>query len=72
MHSILKRAQRTYGLSANAAAWAERQPVRMAHVGTATTMIYVHHVPQVDAAKKLSAALKAASAVVFEPVSAAA
>jgi integrase len=28
MHSILKRAQRTYGLSANAAAWAERQPVK--------------------------------------------
>ncbi len=27
MHSILKRAQRTYGLAANAAAWAERQPV---------------------------------------------
>ncbi len=28
MHSILKRAQRIYGLSANAAAWAERQPVK--------------------------------------------
>ncbi len=28
MHSILKRAQRTYGLWANAAAGAERQPVR--------------------------------------------
>jgi integrase len=28
MHSILRRAQRTYGLSANAAAWAERQPVK--------------------------------------------
>ena len=28
MHSILKRAQRTYGLGANAAAGAERQPVR--------------------------------------------
>jgi integrase len=27
MHGILKRAQRTYGLAANAAAWAERQPV---------------------------------------------
>jgi integrase len=27
MHSILKRAQRIYGLAANAAAWAERQPV---------------------------------------------
>jgi integrase len=27
MHSILKRAQRVYGLAANAAAWAERQPV---------------------------------------------
>lgn len=24
MHSILRRAQRTYGLAANAAAWAER------------------------------------------------
>jgi len=27
MHSILKRAQRAYGLAANAAVWAERQPV---------------------------------------------
>lgn len=27
MHSILKRSQRIYGLAANAAAWAERQPV---------------------------------------------
>lgn len=27
MHSILRRAQRVFGLSANAAAWAERQPV---------------------------------------------
>ncbi|MGA8746426.1 MAG: site-specific integrase [Solirubrobacterales bacterium] len=27
MHSILRRAQRVYGLTANAAAWAERQPV---------------------------------------------
>ncbi len=27
MHSILRRAQRVYGLAANAAAWAERQPV---------------------------------------------
>lgn len=27
MHSILKRAQRVYGLAANAAVWAERQPV---------------------------------------------
>ncbi len=27
LHSVLKRAQRVYGLSANAAAWAERQPV---------------------------------------------
>lgn len=100
MHSILKRAQRTYGLTANAAAWAERQPVtrsgdfdvlsaaeveafaRVAregrnrkppkhptglewrakgHADIATTMIYVHHVPQVDAAEKLSAALREAS-----------
>jgi integrase len=28
MHSILKRAQRLYGLTDNAAAWAERQPVK--------------------------------------------
>ena len=29
MHSILKRAQRTYGLAANAAAWAEREHLRL-------------------------------------------
>jgi integrase len=34
----------------------------MGHADIATTMIYVHHVPQVDAAEKLSAALKEASA----------
>ncbi len=33
----------------------------MGHADIATTMIYVHHVPQVDAAEKLSAALKEAS-----------
>ena len=30
----------------------------MGHADIATTMIYVHHVPQVDAAEKLSAALR--------------
>lgn len=44
----------------------------MGHADIATTMIYVHHVPQVDAAEKLSAALKAASTATFEPVQAAA
>jgi len=34
----------------------------MGHADISTTMIYVHHVPQVDAAEKLSAALKEASA----------
>jgi len=34
----------------------------MGHADIATTMIYVHHVPQLDAASKLSAALAAASA----------
>lgn len=34
----------------------------MGHADIATTMIYVHHVPQVDAAEKLSAALRDASA----------
>jgi hypothetical protein len=29
----------------------------MGHADIATTMIYVHHVPQVDAANRLSAAL---------------
>jgi integrase len=33
----------------------------MGHADIATTMIYVHHVPQVDAAEKLSAALREAS-----------
>lgn len=31
----------------------------MGHADIATTMVYVHHVPQVDAAKRLSKALKA-------------
>lgn len=35
----------------------------MGHADIATTMIYVHHVPQIDAAEKLSAALRAASTV---------
>lgn len=39
------------------------------HADIATTMIYVHHVPQVDAAEKLSAALREAST--GPPVSAA-
>jgi integrase len=34
----------------------------MGHADIATTMIYVHHVPQVDAAEKLSTALREASA----------
>ena len=34
----------------------------MGHADIATTMIYVHHVPQVDAAERLSAALNAAAA----------
>jgi len=33
----------------------------MGHADIATTMIYVHHVPQVDAAEQLSAALRAAA-----------
>ncbi len=33
----------------------------MGHADIATTMIYVHHVPQVDAAEKLSAALRETS-----------
>jgi integrase len=33
----------------------------MGHADIATTMIYVHHVPQVDAAERLSAALRDAS-----------
>jgi len=32
----------------------------MGHADIATTMIYVHHVPRVDAAARLSAALEAA------------
>jgi integrase len=39
----------------------------MGHADIATTMIYVHHVPQVDAAEKLSAALRDASAAPFAP-----
>ncbi|HET6570928.1 MAG TPA: tyrosine-type recombinase/integrase [Solirubrobacterales bacterium] len=34
----------------------------MGHADIQTTVIYVHHVPQVDAAEKLSAALREASA----------
>jgi hypothetical protein len=34
----------------------------MGHADIATTMIYVHHVPQLDAASRLSAALEAAAA----------
>ena len=33
----------------------------MGHADVATTMVYVHHVPQHDAANKLSAALRAES-----------
>jgi integrase len=33
----------------------------MGHADIATTMIYVHHVPQVDAAEQLSTALRAAA-----------
>jgi integrase len=33
----------------------------MGHADIATTMIYVHHVPQVDAAERLSAALTSAA-----------
>ncbi len=32
----------------------------MGHADIATTMIYVHHVPQLDAAEKLSSALRVA------------
>ena len=39
----------------------------MGHADIATTMIYVHHVPQVDAAEKLSAALRDASAPPLAP-----
>jgi integrase len=35
----------------------------MGHADISTTMIYVHHVPQHDAAQKLSAVLRAASSV---------
>jgi integrase len=37
----------------------------MGHADISTTMIYVHHVPQHDAAEKLSAVLRAASSVEF-------
>lgn len=33
----------------------------MGHADIATTMIYVHHVPRVDAAEKLSSALRAST-----------
>jgi hypothetical protein len=33
----------------------------MGHADIATTMIYVHHVPRVDAAERLGAALVAAA-----------
>lgn len=39
----------------------------LGHADIATTMIYVHHVPRVDAAEKLSAALRDASTA--EPAS---
>ncbi len=44
----------------------------MGHADIATTMIYVHHVPQIDAAERLSAALSAAAGAspVAEPSSA--
>ena len=35
----------------------------MGHADIATTMIYVHHVPRVDAAEKLSSALRASSSL---------
>ena len=35
----------------------------MGHADIATTMIYVHHVPQLDAAEKLSRALTKSSAL---------
>jgi integrase len=41
----------------------------MGHADIATTMIYVHHVPQIDAAEKLSRALQAAEAPIGEAAS---
>ena len=44
----------------------------MGHADIATTMIYIHHVPQLDAAERLSGALSKSAtvgpAVVVEPV----
>jgi integrase len=40
----------------------QRLKVHMGHTDMATTMIYVHHVSQIDAAKKPSTALKEISA----------
>jgi hypothetical protein len=34
----------------------------MGHADIATTMIYVHHVPQIDAAERLAAALEGEAA----------
>jgi integrase len=42
----------------------------MGHADIATTMIYVHHVPQLDAAEKLSAALRKASTAALAAVAA--
>jgi integrase len=41
----------------------------MGHADISTTMIYVHHVPQIDAAEKLSRALQAAEAPIGEAAS---
>jgi integrase len=41
----------------------------MGHSDISTTMIYVHHVPQIDAAEKLSRALQAAEAPIGEAAS---
>lgn len=38
----------------------------MGHADIATTMIYVHHVPQLDAADKLSRALEAVETPIGE------
>jgi len=38
----------------------------MGHADIATTMIYVHHVPQHDAAAKLSTALRVAASPAIE------
>ncbi len=44
----------------------------MGHADIATTMVYVHHVPQVDAAERLSTALNAAAGAGMEEGSSAA